>query len=255
MRQQIQYYFDLVFTLTEKELKVRYKRSILGYVWSVLNPLLFTIVLYFAFKIVVKVPISNYILFLITGLFPWHWFTNSVSAAPTIFLANVSIIKKVNFPRFLLPMAAVLNDLLHFLFSIPVIVMFCLFYNKWPSVLWPIFILMNALVQFILIYGIVLALSTLNLFFRDLEKLISILIMMLFYFTPIFYDDSLVPNKYKIFLLLNPMYSIIDNWRNIFIRSELDFLLYFHSLVYGIVVLIGGVLIFKHLSWKFAEVL
>jgi len=251
----MRYYFDLVLTLTEKELKVRYKRSILGYVWSVLNPLLFTGVLYFAFKIVMKVSIPNYILFLITGLFPWHWFTNSVSAAPTIFLSNVSLIKKVNFPRFLLPMATVLNDMLHFLFSIPIIIMFCLFYDIWPSVLWVIFIIMNTVSQFLLIYGIALILSTINLFFRDLEKLISILIMMLFYFTPIFYDASLVPKKYKILLLFNPMYPIIENWRNIFIKNDFDYFLYTYSLVYALIVLTIGALIFKRLSWKFAEVL
>ncbi len=121
------YYFDLISVLTKKEIKVRYKNSVLGYVWSIANPLLYAIIFYFVFKIIMRFRIKNYSLFLITGLFPWQWVNNSIIGSTGSFIGNVSLIKKINFPRLFLPLAQVLNDAFHFLVSIPVIVVFLLF--------------------------------------------------------------------------------------------------------------------------------
>jgi len=84
----LQHYIDLLIVLTQKEMKVRYKSSFLGYIWSIANPLAFAFVFFIAFKVVMKIKMENYTLFLITGLFPWQWFSNSVSLSPTIFLGN-----------------------------------------------------------------------------------------------------------------------------------------------------------------------
>jgi len=124
-----QYYKDLIVALTQKELKVKYKRSFLGYLWSIANPLALALVFYVAFKVVMRIPIENYTLFLISGLFPWQWFSNSVSSSAMVFVGNASLIKKVNFPRESLVIATVLNDMLHFILSIPVIVIFLFFYQ------------------------------------------------------------------------------------------------------------------------------
>src|SRR4030043_1394579 len=120
MRQHsIEYYKDLVLALTQKELKVKYRRSFLGYLWSVANPLALALVFFIAFKVVMRIQIENYTLFLISGLFPWQWFSNSVSSSAMAFVSNASLIKKVNFRSESLVVATVLNDMLHFILSVP----------------------------------------------------------------------------------------------------------------------------------------
>ena len=154
------YYRDLVWVLVAKELKLRYRNTVLGYAWSVLNPLAFAMVFFVVFKIFMRIPVPNYTLYLITGLFPWQWFANSVTASNYFFLDNSSLIKKVKFPRYFLVVAGVLNDLIHFAFSIAVIVVFMIFYHKVPALNWIVLLPFLVLVQFLLTMGIALFVSS-----------------------------------------------------------------------------------------------
>src|SRR4030043_1369754 len=181
MNSKIQHSIDLITVLTQKEMKVRYKSTFFGYLWSVAYPLAFALVFFIAFKVIMRIQIENYALFLIAGLFPWQWFSNSVNASPTVFLGNASIIKKVNFPRNTLPFMTVLQDMIHFILSIPVIVLFLFLYQKSPSLSWIYGIPLLLVIQFFLTYGVSLVVSSINLFFRDLERLTSIFMMLLFY--------------------------------------------------------------------------
>lgn len=165
MNRRLQYYIDLLLVLTQKDLKVRYKSSILGYLWSVGHPLAFALVFFVAFKVVVKIPIEDYALFLITGLFPWQWFANSVNASPMILLGNASIIKKVNFPRYFIILTQVIQDMIHFLLAIPVIIIFLFLYHKTPHISWLYGIPLLLTAQFFIIYGICLIIASTNLFF------------------------------------------------------------------------------------------
>src|SRR5208283_3074318 len=126
---KIQHSLDLIIVLTQKELKVKYKNSFLGYLWSICHPLAFAFVFFLAFKIVMRVEVEDYALFLIAGLFPWQWFNNSVNASAMAFLGNASIIKKINFPRNLIPFTLVVQDMIHFLLAIPIIVLFLFIYD------------------------------------------------------------------------------------------------------------------------------
>jgi len=249
------YYRDLILVLTAKEIKVKYKNSILGYVWSILNPLSMAVVFYFAFKFVMKISVENFALFLVLGLFPWQWFSNSVSSSSTVFLGNSSLIKKVNFPRYFIPLATVFNDAFHYIVSLPVIFGFVLFYNITPTFSWAYGIPLLVLSQFFITYGCALATSSINLFFRDLEKLVMIALNIFFYLTPIIYDISLVPEEFKDYFLLNPFFGIIEGWHNLFLKGYIDWPLYFISLFQSLTIFAVGFLIFKKLSWKFAEVL
>lgn len=251
----IRYYIDLVLILTHKELKVKYKNSFLGYLWSIGNPLAFAFVFFAAFKIIMKVQMEDYALFLIAGLFPWQWFANSVNSSPLVFLANASIIKKVNFPRQMMPISAVLQDMLHFIMAIPVIMIFMFIYHKPVSYIWLFGIPMILAVQFLLILGISLAISSINLFFRDLERLTAIFTTLLFYFTPIIYSEAMVPEEYRNLINLNPIGSIMVNWRELFLNGKIDMSSLFISFVYSILSLLIGIIVYKKLSWKFAEVL
>lgn len=251
----MQHFIDLIVVITQKEIKVRYKNSFFGYLWSIGHPLAFAFVFFIAFKVIMKVQMENYTLFLITGLFPWQWLANSVNISPMIFLTNASIIKKVNFPRNIIPFTTVLNDTIHFILSIPVIVFFMFIYHKSPGFTWLYGIPLLLSIQFLMIYGISLFISSINLFFRDFERLTGILTMLLFYFTPIIYSETMIPEKYKFFINLNPIAPLMISWRNLFLNNTLDPASLMASLGYSILAFIIGYLVYRKLSWKFAEVL
>lgn len=249
------YYIDLIITLTQKEIKVKYKSSILGYLWSVLHPLSMALVFYFAFKFVLKVPIENFTLYLITGLFPWQWFSNSVASSSVSLLANASLIKKVNFPRYFIPLSNVLNDAVHYILSLPVIVAFALFYKISPTLEWIYGIPLIMLSQFLITYGLALIVSSLNLFFRDLERLVTIFLNILFYATPIIYTSELIPDNIKPYMFLNPMFSIIEAWHTLFLKGYISWYHLAISLFEGLIIFVIGFFTFQKLSWRFAEVI
>ena len=255
MNLKVQHYIDLIAVLTEKEIKVRYKSSVFGYLWSVAHPLAFALVFFVAFKVVVKIQVEDYALFLIAGLFPWQWFANSVNAAPRIFLGNASIIKKVNFPRNIIPFTQVFQDMIHFILAIPVVVLFLFLYHKLPSFSWLYGIPVLLIIQFLMTYGICLMISSTNLFFRDLERLTIIFTTMLFYFTPVIYPEKMIPVKYKPLINLNPLAPLMISWRELFLNGTLSPLYLAVSFGYAILAFILGFLIYRKLSWKFAEVL
>lgn len=251
----IKYYLDLIITLTQKEIKVRYKRSFLGYLWSIANPLAMAIVFFVAFKVIMRIQIENYTLFLISGLFPWQWFSNSVNSSVMVFVNNASLLKKVSFARESLVIATVTNDLFHFVVSIPIITVFVLFYGLTPHISWLYGIPLLIVIQFLITFGISLAFSSINLFFRDLERIVAILITLLFYFTPIFYSQEMIPERIRSLLILNPLSGLTISWRNLFMRGTIDPLELLISFAHSLIIMVIGYIIFKRLSWRFAEAL
>lgn len=251
----VEYFWDLILVLTQKEIKVKYKNSILGYLWSVLHPLSMALVFYFAFKFVMKIPIENFTLYLITGLFPWQWFSNSVASSCMSLLGNASLIKKVNFPRYFVPLSNVLNDAFHFVVSLPIIFGFVIYYKIHPSFSWIYGIPLLLISQFLITFGFALIVASVNLFFRDLERIVSIGLNILFYLTPIIYTVELVPEKFKSYFLLNPLFGVIEGWHNLFMKGIFDLNLYLVSLFQCVLIFFIGFYIFKRLSYRFAEVL
>lgn len=249
------YYIDLITVLTQKELKVRYKRSFLGYLWSIANPLALALVFFVAFKVIMRIQIENYTLFLISGLFPWQWFSNSVNSSVMVFVNNASILKKVNFGRETLVIATVMNDMFHFIVSIPVIGVFVIFYGLTPHISWLYGIPLLILTQFLITLGMSLAFSSINLFFRDLERLVAIFTTLLFYFTPIFYSEEMIPQKLRFLLMLNPLSGLTISWRNLFMKGVVNPSDILISFAHSLIIMAIGYIVFKRLSWRFAEVL
>lgn len=251
----LKYYLDLISVLTQKEIKVRYKSSFFGYIWSVAYPLAFSLVFFIAFKIVMKVPMENYTIFLLSGLFPWQWFSNSVLMSVNSFLANASLIKKVNFPKLVIPLVTVLNDLVHFVLSIPVLTIFLLYYGINPSASWIYGIPLFCLSQFLITSGIALSVSSVNLFFRDLERLVAIATTLLFYITPIIYSEEMIPERLKAYLPFNPVALLIIGWRDLFLKGVVNFDYLFASILVGSTLFLFGYSIYRKLNHRFAEVL
>jgi len=255
MNSKTRHYIDIVIVLLQKDLKVRYKSTFFGYLWSVCHPLAFALVFFIAFKVVVKIPIEDYTLFLIAGLFPWQWFANSVNSSASLFLGNAPIIKKVNFPRNLIVFSQVLQDMVHFILSVPIIVLFVFTYGKSLSVSWIYGIPIMLIIQFFAIYGVCLFISSVNLFFRDLERLATIFMTLLLYFTPVIYSETMIPDKYRVYMHANPLASFVVNWRNLLLNGNVDWLLVFESLIYSLIILFIGQITYEKLNWRFAEVL
>lgn len=246
---------DLIVVLTQKELKSRYKNLKLGYLWSLGNPLAYGLVYWLVFKFVMKVKIEAFPLFLISALFAWQWFTNSILVSATTFIGNASLIKKVNFPRHLLLLVVCLQDLIHFIAALPIIFLFMFIYGKSFSPILFIGIPLLCAIQLLYTYSLGLFVSTANLFFRDIERLVGIFITFLFYFTPIVYSMQMVPDEYQFLVKLNPVGPLIMNWRNLFFEGTLNMEYVGISLCYGLLFLALGQFTYRRLSWRFAETL
>lgn len=255
MKYSIGYLLELIVVITSKEIKIRYKNNIFGYLWSLANPLCFAFIYYIAFKEVMRVPIQNYTLFLICGLFPWQWFSNSLIMGMSGFIANAQIIKKTSFPRYVIPLGNVLMECFHFIFALPVILVFLHIYDFHASWVWLFGVPLIAAAQIMLSFGVTLIFATINLFFRDIERFVSLAIMMLFYATPILYSIDLVPPKYVWVFDINPLSALVLSWRDLFMYNTLNWEYIGKFYLAGVVSIAIGSFIYNKLSKRFAEVL
>ena len=246
-------YRELLKTNVQKEIRGKYKGSILGVFWSFLNPLLMVAVYAIVFPYLMRMKMDNYIVFLITGVIPWVFFTTVVTTGCNCVWINGGIIKKVYFPREILPISVVLAGLINFLISCVIIILFVIFGGIGLSInlVWlPII----ALIQSALSLGMLFILSAINVYVRDVEYLVQFIMNLVFYATPIIYNVSMFPQKFRWVLYLNPMAHIIDAYRNIFYYKTMPDLasLGIVGLV-SFVVLIIGFSVFKKLEKGFAE--
>lgn len=255
MKYKTVYLFGLLYVMTAKELKVRYKSSFLGYIWSVANPLLFAMIYYFIFKVIMRVNIPDYTLFIITALFPWQWFSSSLSNSLFSFLSNAQIIKKTIFPRSVIPLSNVIMEGIHFLCTLPVIMVFMLIYHRQPDWiwLWGVPLLMNA--QIILSFGFSLLFSSINLFFRDMERFVTLGLMLMFYCTPILYASDMIPERFQWVINYNPVSELILSWRNLLMNNQINYLSVSKIYIMSILILVFGMLVFNKLKFRFAEIL
>lgn len=250
-RQQL----DLLKLLVKKEITLRYKRTYLGFLWSLLNPILTGIVLFIAFNIFMRFEVENFALFVMAAIFPWTWFSASVTMSSNVFTGNVSLIKKVIFPKQFLLLATVIAQLVNFIFSLPVLIGLVYFYGSSLTIEWLIGVPILITVQFAVVYGLVLMISIANAYFRDLEYLVNVLISLLFWMTPIVYPLEAVPEAYQGILVMNPVTYLIQAWRDLFFNNTLNWNNISISLVTAAIVLIAGLLIFKKFEKRLDEVL
>lgn len=254
MSASLQQRLDVVLVLLGKELKVRYKNTILGYAWSVAYPLAFALVFYFAFKVVARIPIENYALFVVMGLFPWQWLQNSVTGANGFFLANAPLVKKVRFPRSLLVLTGVLNDLVHFLASFPVLIGLMLWSGMRPGADWLWQVPLLLVIQFGVTYGLSLAVATANLFLRDLERLVGLGTLLWLYLTPVLFPWDMVPASIRWTLWLNPMGLVVTAWRACFTGAPLRADVVAAAALWSLALALFGQLVYRRFEGRFAEV-
>ena len=246
-------YRELLKTNITKDVGGKYKHSFLGVLWSFINPLLQIAVYALVFQVILKSNIENYTVYLCCGLIPWQYFYNVVIRGAAVMVDNGNIIKKVYFPREILPISLVASEGVNFLIATIIILGFVIFGGiglSW-NILWYFLIL---LIQFIVSIGISLIVSSLTVYFRDLLHLLGVFMQLLFYATPIVYSMEAVPANFRWLLRLNPMSYLIDGYRAIFYNKTMpNFRELLIAFIMGIVLCVAGYFVFKKLEKKFAE--
>lgn len=220
-----------------------------------MKPLALGAVLFVALKHFVRIEVENYHLVLLTALFPWIWFQTSVLLATPAFSSNGDLLKKVPFPRMVIPFATILNAGIHFILAIPILIVLLAISGKHPNATWIVGIPALVVVQLALLMGVVLFIASVNVFFRDLEHLMEVLLNLMFYATPILYPLDRVPGNWKPVLLINPLTSLIEAWRDLFSNNQLPGAGLWPALVFTLVAVLVGTQVFQRLEPEFADAL
>jgi lipopolysaccharide transport system permease protein len=246
MSRRLVHRWDLLHALVLQDMKVRYNRSMLGVAWSLLNPLLQLLVYYFIFRSVLAVTTPNYLSFLITGLFVWNWFHGSLVVSTGAIVNNRDLVRQPGFPAAVLPAATVASHLVHFLLAFPVLLLFLFLDGRsvTPALL---ALPLPLALQFLLTLGLAYLAATFHVTFRDTQYILAVLLQLLLFLTPVFYDASLVPARYQTLYYLNPMVYLLDAYRAILIRGEFP-----SSSSLLVVGLLSGALLSVG-SWTFAR--
>jgi len=249
---------ELLWQMVGREVKSRYKQSILGYFWVILNPLAQMLVMSFAFSIILRIPTnaaSNipYSIFLFVALLPWNLFANSLSSSAASLVSSASIITKVYFPRTILVLSTIIAKIIDFLFALIILIIYMIIYQI-PinlNILWviPIFF-----IQQIFTLGLSLFFAASNLLYRDIQYLLTLIITLWLYLTPVIYPADIVPDKFKIFFQLNPMAVIINAYRQTVLGGGSPNLLSLSiALTVSILTLYAGFSYFKSREKIFAD--
>ena len=250
---EIYNYRQMIYSLVNKELKVRYKGSILGFFWTFLNPLLQLTIYTIVFSVILKSSIKNFHIYLFVGLVPWIFFTTCIQAGSVSIVANKDLVKKIYFPRIVLPIATVNAAFMNMIYTM-IVVIITVFFSEvglsWYILLLPIIMIL----QYIMVLGITFIFAALNVFFRDLEYILNIVLMAWFYMTPIVYSLDMVPTEYRGRFLINPMSSIIMFYREIlYYKKAPDFSFFGNIVLYSIIMIFIGYFVFERLQKSFAE--
>ncbi len=248
-------YRELLFNLANREISQRYKQSVLGYAWVILNPLFQLLVLTFVFSTIFKVASFNvpYIIFLIVGLLPWNFFAASLSSAANALVNNSSLVTKIYFPREILVYSTIIAKIVDFLYSCIVLVFFFMFYKVGITyhIVWviPIFI-----IQLIFTAGLSLLLASFNLFYRDIQYLLSLIVSLWFYLTPVIYPVEQFPEKYRWIFAINPMSVITNAYRQVVLSGgEPNLKSLGVALLTSLILFVVSFLIFKKNEGEFAD--
>lgn len=246
-------YRELLKSSIKKDVGGKYKNSVLGVLWSFLYPLLQIAVYAIVFPLIMRSNMENYTVFVCCGLIPWNFFSTAISRSSFTMVENGNILKKVYFPREILPISVVTSEAVNFVISTIIILAFVLGNGMgltWYVVFYPLILL----VQYILLIGISLFVSSITVYFRDLQHFIGIALQLLFYATPIVYATNIIPESYQWILKLNPMTFIIDGYRSIFYyQQQPDFMALGMTLLISVVLCVVGYLLFNKLQKRFAE--
>jgi lipopolysaccharide transport system permease protein len=246
-------YRELIKILTISDLKVKYQSSVLGFAWSMLNPLLLMLVLYFVFSNVFKMAQENFALYLLIGIISWRFIANGTMSAMSAIVGKSSLVTKIFIPRKVLVLSTVLSafisSLLEFLVLAPLLVVLGAGLSSYILIFPFIHI-----IYFFIVYGISLILASLYVYYRDLNQIWDVLMQIGFFLSPIVYPLSTVPAEYMGYYMLNPMTVMIQMYRDVLLYHQMpspwDVAI---TLLAGLGITLIGSAIFQRLERRFAE--
>ena len=246
-------YRELLKTNIKKEIRGKYKGSWLGVMWTFLNPLLMLAVYAFVFPYILRVNVENYTIFMIVALIPWNFFTTAIQSGTGCVVANGNILKKVYFPREIIPISITTSQLVNFLITCLIMFVFILVSGVGFSIhilILPILIL----IQYILTLAFNFVLSALTVYAHDIYHFVSVILTLGFYATPIVYLSSMLPEKFQWAMYVNPMAVLVESYRSILYYHQMpNFKILGIWVVLSFIFLVLGYAIFKKLEKSFVE--
>jgi lipopolysaccharide transport system permease protein len=247
-------YRSLTWNLVMRELKARYRGSVLGFMWSFLNPLLLMLVYTMVFSVNMRFGMAReYVPYLISGLLPWLWFSSSLIESSGAILGGGNLIKKVLFPAEVLPLVVVISNFIHFLFSLPILLIFVLIFQR-PVGLALISAPIVMLLQMLLTIGLSLLFSALCVHYRDIQHILGNLLTLWFFLTPIVYHPGQIPSKIQAILDFNPVTPLIVAYHKIFYEGQFpEFRQLFVAAIIAVLTYLLGASIFDRYRVMFAE--
>ena len=252
-------YRGLIQTLVVRDLKARYRGSVLGFFWSFFNPLLLLLIYTFVFTKVMPgihpPDMEPYALFMFCGILPWTWFSSSLLESSNTLIAGGNLIKKVMFPAEVLPIVTVLANMVHFFLGLPILIAFLFYYQRSVSVSEILWFPLIVGVQLVFTIALALFLSAMTVHFRDLKDLIANVMTLWFFATPIIYPIHLAPADMTWILNLNPMTHIMRSYQQVmFFEGPLGHQKYLAAVgVLSVALFLAGYFVFDRLRDSFAE--
>ncbi len=249
-------YREMIKSLVHRDLRGRYKGSVLGFFWTFLNPLLQLLVYTFVFSVIMRAGIEDYYLFLFVALVPWTYFSGSLAGGASCILSQSNLVNKIYFPREVLPISHVLSQLVNMLLTFIVVILVLLVSGKGVNLVAWLFFPIVVIQETLLAIGFVFLLSAVTVFFRDLVYFISVFMMLWQFVCPVMYGVDMVPERFKKLFYINPMTPVIVAYRDIFYYKQVPELSTFvMGTVMGLLMMIIGWFTFGKLQRRFAEVM
>ena len=238
-----------LWVLSARDLRVRYATSWLGYFWSVLDPLVMSLIYWFVFTVIFERSVGSdpYIVFLIAALLPWVWFNASVSDFTRAFQRDAKLVRSTSIPRVIWIGRVILSKGIEFLFALPVLALFVIFGGgqiTWGALWFPVAIIL----QTVLLTGLGLILAPLCALFEDLERTTKLVLRALFYATPIIYSIGDLPNGFSWLALANPLAGIFSMYRTAFFPELWDTPAVIASVIWSVVLVVVGIFVFRRLE-------
>lgn len=248
-------YRDLFYILSWRDIKVRYKQTVIGAAWSVVRPVLTTIVFTLIFSRVANLPAPSavpYALMVYAGMLPWQFFSNSLTEASNSLVGNANLISKVYFPRIIVPASSIITSLVDFAIAFGVMVVMFFWYRFVPPMqilMLPVFIA----IAFFCAFGVGLYLTAVNVKYRDFRYIIPFIVQFGLYITPVGFSSSVIPEKWRIVYALNPMVGVIDGFRWCILGQPFNLVSFSISIIMMVIFMIIGVWYFRRLEKTFAD--
>lgn len=253
MSTRLLHYVDMMIVLAQKDFKLRYRNSILGFLWSLLNPLAYMIILTIVFSLLLRVSVPNFAAWVLIGLLMWRFFSLGTNQGLFSIISNPSLVTKVYLPRYLIVLSNNLANLFGAVLEFAVFIPLLILLGVAPSI-FLLFLPVVVLLEFLMVFGLSLSLAPLNVKYRDFHQLWDVALQLGFFLSPIVYDVQLVPSRFRFAYSLNAMTGLIESARDIFLFQRLPSVFDLSIVSTTIaVVLAVGVIVFRSLEARLAE--